>query len=62
MATDAPTVAFLNEISVNCYKCAALLQRGEGCVLIQCLKCRAQCCAGCGGKGHGHNCRRLPDS
>jgi hypothetical protein len=62
MGADAPTVAYLNEISVTCYKCAALLQRGDGCVLIKCLNCRAECCAGCGGSGHGHECRRLPDN
>lgn len=58
-AGDAPTVAYLNEISVSCWKCKALLQRTEGCVLISCLSCAAECCAGCGGKGHGHECRRL---
>lgn len=57
---DAPTVAYLNKVSVTCYSCSALLQRVEGCVLISCLNCRSQCCAGCGGRGHGHECRRLP--
>ena len=57
---DAHTVAYLNEISVTCYNCESLLQRTEGCVLIACLKCRSLCCAGCGGRGHGHECRRLP--
>jgi hypothetical protein len=39
MSADEPTVAYLNEISVTCYKCAALLQRGDGCVLIMYLNC-----------------------
>ena len=58
-AGDAPTVEYLNQVSVSCWKCKALLQRTEGCVLIYCLSCEAECCAGCGGKGHGHECRRL---
>lgn len=57
---DAPTAAYLNEVSVTCYQCSALLQRTEGCVLIMCLNCGGECCAGCGGQGHGHECRRLP--